>query len=358
MAISEGNHVRWLLVAIALIGCAAVVVGCCCAHSKVDRSIQSEGAPAPLRSAFEELEPPPGTPAPDSTTIVEMRNVHFRIDPRLPLRIQRLSGRMRPLPGFDVIDFGNAESFEIDITAAEVGLTPEDMRYLFNQFVFNYPDAPLTLHAMSIEDGHVVQRGTLRKIVDIPFEMTAEITATEDGRIRLHPVSMKICNIPGKGLMDALGIELEDLLDLSRAPGMEAQANDLLVDPEKFLPPPSIRGRISEVRVEDDLVIQVFDSGESIDVPEPSDPDAANYMFFHGGTLQFGKLFMVKADLQIVDEDPDDPFDFFLAAYLEQLVAGVSRTMPDAGLIAVFPDYDDLESRPEGSGTINPSTRP
>ena len=50
-----------------------------------------------------------------------------------------------------------------------------------------------------------------------------------------------------------------------------------------------------------------------------------NYVYFAGGTIRFGKLTMADADLQLIDTDPRDPFDFFPAEYQRQLVAGYSR---------------------------------
>ena len=51
---------------------------------------------------------------------------------------------------------------------------------------------------------------------------------------------------------------------------------------------------------------------------------------------------MVDADLQIVDGDPDGPFDSDLAHLNEQLVAGESHNQPDFGLVTVMPDYGDM----------------
>jgi hypothetical protein len=49
-------------------------------------------------------------------------------------------------------------------------------------------------------------------------------------------------------------------------------------------------------------------------------------MFYRGGTLKFGKLTMVDADLMIVDADQKDPFDFFLDAYNHSSWLGTTRT--------------------------------
>ena len=65
-------------------------------------------------------------------------------------------------------------------------------------------------------------------------------------------------------------------------------------------------------------------------------------MYYRGKVLRFGKLTMMDADLQIVDADPDDPFDFDLAHLNEQLVAGESHNQPDFGLVTVMPDYSDM----------------
>jgi hypothetical protein len=65
-------------------------------------------------------------------------------------------------------------------------------------------------------------------------------------------------------------------------------------------------------------------------------------MYFQGGTLRFGKLTMVKTDLLILDDDPTDPFDFFLDRYNDQLVAGYNRNTPDHGLIVHMPDRGDM----------------
>jgi hypothetical protein len=71
-------------------------------------------------------------------------------------------------------------------------------------------------------------------------------------------------------------------------------------------------------------------------------------MYYQGGTLAFGKLTMRGTELQIVDADPRDSFDFFVDHYNEQLVAGYDQNLPDGGLIVHMPDYGKL--RKPGAG--------
>ena len=47
-------------------------------------------------------------------------------------------------------------------------------------------------------------------------------------------------------------------------------------------------------------------------------------------------------DLELVDLDLTDPFDFSIDHWDAQLVAGYSKTLPNKGLRAYMPDYNDL----------------
>ena len=66
------------------------------------------------------------------------------------------------------------------------------------------------------------------------------------------------------------------------------------------------------------------------------------YIWFHQGRIRFGRLTMNDADLQLIDADPADPFDFYSDRYNDQLVAGYSRNTRAGALRTVMPDYGDL----------------
>jgi hypothetical protein len=57
-------------------------------------------------------------------------------------------------------------------------------------------------------------------------------------------------------------------------------------------------------------------------------------------------LTMTDTDLVILDMDSQDPFDFYLARYKDQLVAGYTKTTPSFGLRCYFRDYNKLRSLP------------
>ena len=301
----------------------------------------------------------PAPPAPDATapirhaeandTIVNarFRNVHFHFAPDVSLELVDLSGRMRSTRPDGVVSFDDERSFVLAIDTGRVEFPVADLSRLMNTYVFAYHGAPLRDLSFSIEGTHLVQRGVLHKVVDIPFEMVGDVSVTPAGELRIHPVSMKICTIPGLGLMEALGVTLAKLMDLSKAKGIRVAGNDLFIDPNTLLPPPAISGHLSGVALQPGLLVQYFGHATGSVVAEsrqPLEPDSAatNYMLFRGGTLQFGKLFMVHADMQVIDLSPEDPFDFDIVRYHAQLVAGSHRTTPDDGLLVFMPDLSKM----------------
>ncbi|MEP6692498.1 MAG: hypothetical protein ABJD07_15165, partial [Gemmatimonadaceae bacterium] len=224
-------------------------------------------------------------------TRVSMRNVNFFVDPEIALHIRHLDGTMHSVAGGPII-FDDKRSFTIRIEDAEVGLTASGLSSLLNKYVFAYPGSPLKHLSIAISGNEIVQRGTLHKGVDLPFEITATLDVTPEGLIRLHPTKTKILGVNGAKVMKLFGLSLEKLLDLRGAKGASVHGNDLFLVPDSILPPPAIEGRVVAVRLEGDEVVQRF--GSSGDGPArkaivPPDLKSPNYMFYKGGTLRFGK---------------------------------------------------------------------
>jgi hypothetical protein len=271
-----------------------------------------------------------------------MRNVHFRLDPILALDIVRLTARMRPTREGRPINFDDARSLTIAVAEAEVGVDTASLARLMNHYVFGFPNPPLTDLHFAPRDSLLEVRGLLH---GLPFTIAATVQATPEGMIRLHPVDVNLGSLDVDGFMHLVGLKLQKLVDTKHATGLRVDGNDLVMDPTKALPPPEITGTLRSVRVtREGLALRFHDAALLARLtPGPRLPvGARNYMLFHGGVLHFGKLFMPDADMEVVDSAAADPFDFFLAQYQRQLVAGHSETRPDYGLLVVMPDYDRL----------------
>lgn len=268
---------------------------------------------------------------------VEFENVHLRIAPGVVLEVRQLDGAMIRTAPQAPPTLDDQRSFVLRIDAGRVAMSAASLTRLLNDSVFAYDKAPITDSEVTIESGRLKQRGTLHKGVAIPFSMTTEIAAAADGRIRLHPVNVRTLGIPAQGLMKIFGMELDDLMKSNAAHGLEIAGNDLFLSPDHLLPAPALRGRLTAARVEGDRIVEVF--GNPRRAPQPA--ARANYMRYRGGVLRFGKLTMTNVDMDLIDADPRDPFDFSPSDYVKQLVAGYSKNTPTGGLRVFMPDYDE-----------------
>ena len=289
----------------------------------------------------------PTETAPDTLprTWLEMKNVNLRVANDAVVSVRQLRGEVIPTQRGGSALLDSTRSFSIRITSGTVALASKDLGVILNRFVFGYKGSPLKNLRVRTSGNQLVQTGVMHKGVDLNFEITSALSLTDSGLIRLKPTKVRVLGVNGQSLLNALGLQLDDLLDLSGSAAARVKGDDIYLDPTKILPPPAILGRLASVRVEGDALVQEF-----VRLPDDTlfsgyaraDSAAPNYLFFRGGRLRFGRLEMRDTALQILDLDPSDPFDLFLAEYNKQLVAGYSRNRPDLSLQAFFPDYTDI----------------
>jgi hypothetical protein len=258
----------------------------------------------------------------------------------------------------DVVNLDDSESYVVEIDAAETAMGESSLNALMNDHVFGHGRKPIRDLVIRVEEGVVKQKGVLDKKIDLPFSVKGSVEATADGKIRVRAKSIKSLGLPVKPLLAVLGVEMDDLLKVEPGHGLTVDENDFIMDPEKMLPPPRLRGRVTAVRIEGDEVVQTFGSRSA----EPlAGATTRNHIYWRGGRLRFGKLMMRDTDLELIDQDPSDPFDFSVHGYNEMLVAGYSRNTLQLGLKTHMPDYDDVKtgrarvaSRPPGSRSREP----
>ena len=273
------------------------------------------------------------------TVQTQMSNVTLHLSETVAVEIKSLNGVLVPLGKNEFPIFDDKDSFNLRITTAEIAIDSSNLANVLNSYVFARPQSPLTELSIVIEKGLVKVKGKLHDKGDIPFETEGILIPTADGKLRLHSEKIKAMHVPVKGLMELFGIDLGKLIKEGKVPGVEAQEDDLILDLEQILPPPHIEGKVVSVRIEGEKIIQIFGGS---DAKPAKNVRAGNYMAYKHNRLRFGKLVMNDADLILIDMDPNDPLDFFLDHYKEQLSAGYAKITPDSGLRVYIKDYSKL----------------
>jgi hypothetical protein len=268
----------------------------------------------------------------------EMRNVTYHFTDRVVVHIEELQGQLLPAEKHEYAVFDDKNSFTIAVRFARIAISASSLANALNSYVFSGHDSPLKGVSIRVENGLVHVKGRLRSKGDLPFETAGTVEPTPDGKVVLRSQKVKALHLPVKGIMDLFGIDTSDLVDTSKLRGIDADKDNLILDPSLILPPPHIRGAVKAVRIEgQNLVLTIGDKPDA-----SKETPGKNFMAFRGNRLAFGKLLMDDTDLTIVDTTPNDPFDFFLDHFKEQLAAGYTKITPSFGLKVFMPDFDKL----------------
>ena len=282
------------------------------------------------------------TPAHAQPVEIQMRNVHFRLTRDIALEVRSLRGQLERTRPEIPVTFDDPDSFVVAVSRAEVAITPDALTNLMNSYVLAYEGAPIKHLNVTLQGQKLIQKGTIHKGVDLPFEMEGTLSVTEDGNMRVHADKIKSAHVPLKGLLHLFGEDLSKLMKEKSDRGMQVAGDDIILSPRLLTPPPHLKGRVTRVAIADGKIVQYFDSGHVLPALNPPMP-AGGYLYHRSGVLRFGKLTMNDADLEIVGDRPGI-FDFFQHEYLKQLVNGYSKTTASKGLVAHMADYSHFAS--------------
>jgi hypothetical protein len=277
---------------------------------------------------------------------VEMRNVSLRISDDIILQIRALDGefvsRLRARPPI----FDDPNSYTLRLKSADIAMDAASLTNMLRDALTAHP-TQLRDVKIAIEGDHLHTSGRIQKGAPVPFTMEAAVSVTSDGWLRLHATKINAVGVPVKGILDLFALKIEDLMKLPAGSGMKADGDDLLIDAAALMPPPKTEGRLQSVSIAGNhLTMRMVGAGAPTGRPaELPLPSAKNYIYFYGGSIRFGKLTMSNADMQLIDADPRDPFDFSPPHYEKQLIAGYSRNTARKGLQVYMPDYGDVAHR-------------
>ncbi len=278
-------------------------------------------------------------PAQKNAVHLEAQNCLFHVMDGVVLSVTRLQGWMIPQAG-RTVSLDDKKTFIMQIDSGETRLKAEDLSALLNDYLLPHAKAPIKNITVTFDQNQVLVKGTLHKLLDIPFEGKGTVAVADDVDIRLHFTELKAAGILKKGMMDALGIKLASVAQPRKPSRFYIEDDDIILPINALFPPPRVTGKLSEVRIEGDSLVQIFGPANATVTPPPT--PAQNFVYFHGGRVKFGKLTMDDVDLQLVDKDPASSFDFSLDHYAQQLQEGYTKSLPNGGLVAYLPDYSTI----------------
>ena len=196
--------------------------------------------------------------------------------------------------------FDDLTSFYIAVDSAQISVDAQSLTALVNR-VFDYEGSPLSDSRLGFAtDDRAEGKAPQRRVHSVLGRCDG---SPEHGLIRLHPINVHVAGIPAAKMMSVFGLELEDLIRVRTGRGVRVRDNDL-----------AARGVAGGRGARGSGVGQRGSrrrrphahgprrSARTARAPSP-DSKAANYIWFHGGLIRFGRLTMSDADLQLIDAD-------------------------------------------------------
>jgi hypothetical protein len=273
-----------------------------------------------------------------SETKLRAHNLLLRKGPNFRIYVRWLSGRLARTSRHLNPSFDNPDSFDLDIQTGVVRVNIGDIGHFLNS---SLADSPLKNVTLAADGPNLKLTGTVHKILPIPVQLLASVSATADNRIRVHIMKINVLRVPVKAFLHVFHVSTADLIKRN-TDGLEVEGNDVLLDTRRLLPPPHIRGRLTQVSVESPDIQAVFgDAQEEVGRTELW----RNFFSLKGGTVDFGKLTMNSVDLILIDISKDPWFDLDLINYREQFTSGYTRITPDSGLQIFIPDRRDIRAK-------------
>jgi hypothetical protein len=275
------------------------------------------------------------SPAGLTPTTIYAHNLMLRKGPQFRIYVRWLQGQMERTKAGVEPSFDRPDSFVLAIQKGVIHVNLGDIGNFLTGDGF-----PLKNAEVRGQGNQLKLTGTVHKsLFTLPVEVLTTVSATTDGRIHLHVDKINVLKIPVKALLGGLHMQIDDIAGPSRLPGVQISGNDLFLNTTQLLPPPHIRGLLTDMTVAQPDLVLVYGSAND---NEEALAQWHNYLRFEGGTLDFGKLSMHPVDLTLIDASNDPWFDLDLVNYQAQLVNGYSRMTSDQGLEIFMPDVDQL----------------
>lgn len=277
-----------------------------------------------------------------------MRDVELVIPDGL-LRIRYLEGTVVSTVDGQSPVIDDPEGYRIVVDRAEVAV---DLRTLNGMMSAAHTTSgkksPLAAADFSTAGGLLIVTGTK----PVPFVMSGAASVDPEGRLTIRVADLKALGVQTKGILTALDLQLEDLIDVTNERGVTIDGNVVRVDPLVNVPRPKVEAKVTGVSVEaDGLVLRLGDEGTI----HPETPTAAtaksaadtkgivtNFVSYTGGTVAQGKLTIRDASIKLVDADTTDPLRLNVETVRAQIAAGYVKISESGSMTIVVPDADEL----------------
>lgn len=189
---------------------------------------------------------------------VELVDVRQQLDQDVEIHVRSLRGEAIPTRRGKPVNMDDPSSYAIKVYHAEIAMGVQSLSALVTRYVFAGGQALIRNVDIKIIDQQLVQTGTLVKLgLSIPFKVTGRLVA-RGGFMRMVTTRVQALGWDVTRALSVPGLDAQSFAPALSHDGVWVEGNEFVIDPGRIGPPPRLLGRILDVRLDGNQVVQVF----------------------------------------------------------------------------------------------------
>jgi len=275
----------------------------------------------------------------DGVVRIRAKNADILFAPGISVHVIDITVDLLPKAPATQVNLDDAGSFIVRANSGCARLTGQQLDALFNQHVLDYEPRSLNNVQFDIEDNRFALTGGARLWHRIPpfwlpFSASGHSALSQDGLIRMHVDRIHTVGVPVAGLLGLMHLRLDNILGIDR-PGMQVEADTVIIDSSRILPGPVFDSRPSRMSLTDEGLNVCFGKTDTPALALPAQlATGSRYLWVQADAVDSLGQRIAPARMLVRPEDDDAAFVFQLYDSQPQISRGTLALRRD-GILTI-----------------------
>lgn len=307
------------------------------------------------------------TDQPVNKANMEGQNMVLKInnsDIKMNIDIPHLDADIYDKTPQDPLNFKDMSSFNMNVNNGILNLNGAELSATVKNVAAKETDLLKDIQINFVPGNRVNVDMKVHKFLNFKVKLEGSVTAQPvNNMIRVKPDKISVAGIPIKGILDLFHLQVGEIVKIGKPSGSFFSSGDsVYFSPTKLVDTPSIDGNVTDVKTGMG-VISIMIGKDNVNTYKPKPLYGAdNYLRLRGGDVDFSGFNLKDADVALLDQTPNDPFDMD-SDPAKKVIAKGKVSIPDSFIATALKDKmgegsslkDMRFSMPDGVGKLKAS---